>query len=83
MRFRLNLHRLAGLGRLPDDEAGVVAPVGFAAGDAVVDAVGEGVGVALLLAHQMGGEIGQQRSRGRGAPLVGDNAQAIAICSQA
>ena len=33
-RFGLDLDRLAGLDRFADDEAGVVAPVGFAAGDA-------------------------------------------------
>ena len=79
----LDLHRLAGLDRFANDEAGVVAPVGFAAGDAVVGAVGEaGFAFALPLANELGGNVGEQRGRGRGTPLVGDNAEAVALGSQ-
>ena len=63
-----------------DDVAGVVAPVGFAAGDAMVGAVGESaLAFALPLANELGGDVGEQRSRGGYTPLVGDDAEAVAI----
>ena len=78
--FRLHLERLAGLGGLSDDVAGVVAPVGFAAGNAMIGAVGESaLAFALPLANELGGNIGEQRGRGGHPPLVGDDAQAVAI----
>ena len=66
-----------------DDVAGVVAPVGFAAGNAVVGAVGESaLAFALPLANELGGNIGEQRGRGGHPPLVGDDAKAVAIGRQ-
>ena len=81
-RFGLDLDRLAGFDRFANDEAGVVAPVGFTAGNAMVGAVGK-VGFcfafALPLANELGGNIGEKRGRGRGAPLVGDDAEALTL----
>ena len=54
--FRLHPDRLAGLDGGTDDVPGVVAPVGFAAGDAMIGAVGEGLRVAALLADEVGGD---------------------------
>ena len=66
-----------------DDVASVVAPVGFAAGNTVVGAVGEStLAFALPLANELGGNIGEQRGRGGYPPLVGDDTQAVAIGGQ-
>ena len=58
-RFRLHLDRPSSLDGGTDDVAGVVAPVGFAAGDTVVGAVGEGFWVVALLADEVGGDVGE------------------------
>ena len=78
----VDLERLAGLDGFANDVAGVVTPVGLAAGDAMVGAVGKAILVAALLANKVGGEVGQQGSGSRGTPLVGDDTQAVAIGGQ-
>lgn len=55
--FRPHFERLADLDGLADDEADIVAPVGFAASDAVIGTVGEGFLIAALLADEVSGEI--------------------------
>lgn len=63
-----------------DNKAGVVTPIGFAAGDEMVGAKGEGFfAFALALTHQMGGDVSEQGSAGGGAELVGNDVQSIAL----
>lgn len=61
-RFRLHIDWPAHLDSRTDDVAGVVTPVGLAAGNAVIGAVGKGVLIAALLTDEVGGEISQQGS---------------------
>ena len=78
--FRAGLEGFAGLACFTDNETGVVTPVGFSPRDQMVGAKGEGLFTfSLALAHQVGGDIGEQGGRSGGTKLVGNDVQAVTL----